>query len=81
VPVGCVVLMSRAGYFYAYILINVWRMMEDQSQRTSSGIHYVRKSARIRVIRGIRVLSFFDGSILLRVVVMWGDVARQGIYL
>jgi hypothetical protein len=41
----------------------------------------MEKSARIRVIRGIRVLSFFDGSILLRVVVMWGDVARQGIYL
>jgi hypothetical protein len=38
------------------------------------------KSVRIRVIRGICVLSFFDGSVLLRVVVAWGLRRRRDIY-
>jgi hypothetical protein len=33
----------RAPDFYEYILINVWRRMDDMLQRASSGIRYVRK--------------------------------------
>lgn len=29
--------------FYKYIVINVWRRMDDQAQRAPSGIHHVRK--------------------------------------
>jgi len=35
------------------------------------------ESVRIRVIRGICVLSFFDGSVILRVVVAWGLQRRR----
>ncbi len=35
------------------------------------------KSVRIRIIRGICVLSFFDGSVILRMVVAWGSQMRR----
>ena len=35
------------------------------------------ESVSIRVIRGICVLSFFDGSVILCVVVVWGLQRRQ----
>ncbi len=38
------------------------------------------KSVRIRGICGIRVLSFFDGSVILRMVVAWGLKRRRDIY-
>ena len=37
-----------------------------------------RKSVSIRVIRGICVLSFFDGSVLFRLVVAWGSYRAPG---
>jgi len=39
------------------------------------------KSARIRVIRGICVLSFFDGSVILCLVIAWGLQRRREIYI
>jgi hypothetical protein len=66
---------------YDLIIINVQLKAANQPHLAPGGIHYVRKSVCIRVIRGIRVLSFVDGSVLLRMVVAWGSYRAPGYLL
>ncbi len=46
--------------FYKQYYINCKFKADNQPHKASSGIHSGRKSVCIRVIRAIRVLSFFD---------------------